>query len=149
VNLTAEAQARYEHLLKKLRQRDYRLTPQRVALVRLLAESEGHPSAAQLHDQLNTDYPTMSLATVYKTLNLLKDLDEVLELGFRDDDGRYDGRRPYPHPHLICLSCRKIVDPEIEPTERMAQQVAQSSGYKIVSHRLDFYGICPACQGGA
>jgi Fur family peroxide stress response transcriptional regulator len=138
VNLTAEAQARYEHLLKKLRQRDYRLTPQRVALVRLLAESEGHPSAAQLHDQLNADYPTMSLATVYKTLNLLKDLDEVLELGFRDDDGRYDGRRPYPHPHLICLSCRKIVDPEIELAEHMAQQVALSSGYRIVSHRLDF-----------
>ena len=89
--LTPEAQARYEHLLKKLRQRDYRLTPQRVALVRLLAESEGHPSAAQLHDQLKADYPTMSLATVYKTLNLLKDLGEVLELGFCNDDSRYDG----------------------------------------------------------
>jgi Fur family transcriptional regulator, peroxide stress response regulator len=146
---TTESQARCEHLLNKLRQCEYRLTPQRVALVRLLAESEGHPSAAQLHEQLKPEYPKMSLATVYKTLNLLKDLDEVLELGFWDDDGRYDGKRPYPHPHLICVRCRKIVDPEIELAEHMAQQVALSSGYKIVSQRLDFYGICPACQRGA
>jgi Fur family transcriptional regulator, peroxide stress response regulator len=149
VTQTTEAQARYEELLKKLRQRGYRLTPQRVVLVRLLAESEGHPSAAQFHDQLKADYPTMSLATVYKTLNLLKELDEVLELGFWDDDGRYDGKRPYPHPHLICVRCRKIIDPEIELAEHMAQQVALLSGYKIVSHRLDFYGVCPACQRGA
>ena len=145
---TGESQARYEELLKRLRQRDYRLTPQRISLVRLLAESEGHPSAAQLYDQLKAQHPTMSLATVYKTLNLLKDLDEVLELGFWDDDGRYDGKRPYPHPHLICVRCRKISDPEVEMAEELAQQVAQLSGYKVVSHRLDFYGLCPACQGG-
>jgi len=142
-----DSQARYEELLKKLRQRNYRLTPQRVALVRLLSASEGHPSAARLYDQLKAQYPTMSLATVYKTLNLLKDLDEVLELGFGDDDGRYDGKRPYPHPHLICIRCRAIVDPDVEMAEHLAQQVAERSGYKIVSHRLDFYGLCPACQG--
>jgi Fur family peroxide stress response transcriptional regulator len=145
---TSESQARYEELLKKLKQRDYRLTPQRVALIRLLAASEGHPSAAQLYDQLKADYPTMSLATVYKTVKLLKDLDEVLELGFWDDGGRYDGRRPYPHPHLVCIRCRTIIDPEIKLADDLAQQVAQVSGYKIVSHRLDFYGLCPACQGG-
>jgi Fur family transcriptional regulator, peroxide stress response regulator len=147
VTQITEAQARYEAQLEKLRQRDYRLTPQRVALIRLLAESQGHPSAAQLHDQLKAQYPTMSLATVYKTLNLLKDLDEVLELRFSNDDGRFDGKRPYPHPHLICVRCRKIIDPEIELAETLAQQVAALSGYKIVSHRLDFYGLCPACQG--
>lgn len=90
----------------------------------------------------------MSLATVYETLHLLKELDEVLELGFWDDDGRYDGRRPYPHPHLICVRCRKISDLEVEMAEDMAQQVAQRSGYQVVSHRLDFYGLCPDCQGG-
>jgi Fur family peroxide stress response transcriptional regulator len=142
-----ESQARYEELLKRLRQRGFRLTPQRVALVRLLAVSEGHPSAAQLYEQLKPQYPTMSLATVYKTLNLLKDLDEVLELGFWDDDGRYDGKRPYPHPHLICIRCRTIIDPKIALAEDMAQQVAQLSDYRIVSHRLDFYGVCPTCQG--
>jgi Fur family peroxide stress response transcriptional regulator len=145
---TTETQARYEHLLNKLRQRDYRVTPQRVALIRLLAASEGHPSAAQLYEQLKDEYPTMSLATVYKTLNLLKELDEVLELGFWDDDGRYDGKRPYPHPHLICVRCRRISDPDVAMADELAQLVAQQSGYQIVSHRLDFYGVCPECQRG-
>ena len=143
---TNESQARYEELLKKLRQSDHRLTPQRVALVRLLAESEGHPSAARLYGQLKEQYPTMSLATVYKTLNLLKELDEVLELGFWDDDGRYDGKRPYPHPHLICIRCRNIIDPDVNLADDLAQQVAQLTGYQVLSHRLDFYGLCPACQ---
>jgi len=77
---------------------------------------------------------------------LLKDLDEVLELGFSDDDNRYDGNKPYPHPHLICIRCRKIMDPEVSIAQDLVQQVAQQSGYQIVSQRLDFYGVCPDCQ---
>ena len=54
----------------------------------------------------------MSQATVYKTLALLKDLGQVLEIGLRDDN-HYDGNRPQPHPHLICIKCNKIVDAEL------------------------------------
>ena len=143
----SDAQTRYEELLTKLRARGHRLTPHRVALVRLLAASVGHPSAAQLYDALQAQFPTMSLATVYKTLNLLQEMDEVLELGFSDDDNRYDGHRPYPHPHLICIRCRKIVDPEVELAELLVEEVARDSGYQLVGHRLDFYGLCPECQG--
>lgn len=142
----SDAQARFEALKAKLQAREYRLTPQRIALLRLLSASEGHPSASQLYDQLKDQFPTTSPGTVYKTLNLLKDLDEVLELGFSGDDNRYDGNKPYPHPHLICIRCRKILDPEVSLDHSLIQQVAQSSGYQIVSHRLDFYGLCPDCQ---
>ena len=143
-----DSQTRFEKLMNKLREREYRLTPQRVALLRLLSMSEGHPSAAQLYDQLRDQFPTTSPGTIYKTLNLLKDLDEVLELGFSDDDNRYDGNKPYPHPHLICVRCRNIMDPEVSIAQDMVQQVAQQSGYQIISHRLDFYGICPDCRKG-
>jgi Fur family peroxide stress response transcriptional regulator len=120
-----------------------------VALFRLLAASQGHPSASQLYDQLRAQFPTMSPATVYKTLNLLKEMDEVLELGFSDDDNRYDGNKPYPHPHLVCIRCRKILDPRVSLlVKNLAQEVAQLTGYQIVSHRLDFYGLCPDCQDG-
>lgn len=141
-----DTQTRYEELVDKLRKLNYRLTPQRMALLRLLATSEGHPSASQLYDQLHVQFPTTSPGTIYKTLNLLKDLNEVLELGFSDDDNRYDGNRPYPHPHLICVRCRKIIDPDVELADRLVREVAGHSGYQIVSHRLDFYGICPDCQ---
>jgi len=141
-----DPQARFEELMSKLREREYRLTPQRVALLRLLATSDGHPSAAQLYDRLKDQFPTTSPGTVYKTLNLLKDLDEVLELGFSDDDNRYDGNKPYPHPHLICIRCRKIMDAEVSLAQNLVQEVARQSSYQIVGQRLDFYGLCPDCQ---
>jgi Fur family peroxide stress response transcriptional regulator len=143
-----DPKTRFEELVAKLREQKYRLTPQRIALLRLLAASEGHPSASQLYEQMKDQFPTTSLATVYKTLNVLKEIDEVLELGFSDDDNRYDGSRPYPHPHLICVRCRKIMDPEVSIAQDLVQQVAQQSGYQIVSHRVDFYGVCPDCREG-
>ena len=131
----------------RLRERHCRVTPQRVALLRLLASSEGHPSAAHLYDQIRAQFPTTSLATVYKTLSLLDDMGEVLELGFSHDDNRYDGHNPHPHPHLICIRCRKIVDAEASLTQNLAQEMASGSGFRVVGHRLDFYGLCPDCQG--
>jgi Fur family transcriptional regulator, peroxide stress response regulator len=143
-----DPQTRFEELVAKLREREHRLTPQRIALLRLLAASDGHPSASQLYEQMKDQFPTTSLATVYKTLNVLKEMDEVLELRFSGDDNHYDGNRPYPHPHLICVRCRKIMDPELTIAQELVQQVAQQSGYQIINHRLDFYGICPDCQEG-
>jgi len=141
-----DPQARFEAVVARFREQGYRLTPQRIALLRLLTASDGHPSASQLYDQLHAQFPTTSLGTIYKTLNLLKDMGEVLELGFSDDDNRYDGNKPYPHPHIICVRCRKIMDPEVSVAEGLVQQVAEQSGYQIVGHRLDFYGVCPDCR---
>ncbi len=139
-------QVRFEQLMGKLRQSEYRLTPQRVELIRLIAASDGHPSAARLYEQIKVQFPTMSLATVYKTLDLLKELGEVLEIGLRDDS-HYDGNKPYPHPHLICTKCQKIMDGELDTAvEAIVQEVEQNFGFQIQKHQLDFYGICPDCQ---
>ena len=139
-------QSRFEELTARFRESGYRLTPQRVALLRLLAESRGHPSAGQLYKQLSQQFPTTSPATVYKTLALLKEMGEVLELGFSDDDNRYDGNQPTPHPHLICVCCRAIIDPELSLVQDLEAEMARLSGYQIVGQRLDFYGVCPECQ---
>jgi Fur family peroxide stress response transcriptional regulator len=138
--------SRYEELVDKLRELEYRLTPQRLALLRLLAASDGHPSASQLYDQIREQFPTTSLATVYKTLNVLKNMDEVLELGFSNGDTRYDGNKPYAHPHVVCIRCQKILDADVSLAHHLTQEVAQLSGYQIVSHRLDFYVLCPDCK---
>ena len=143
-----DSQARFEELVTKLREREYRLTPQRIALLRLLIAGDDHPSASDLYEQIKDRFPTTSLATVYKTLNVLKEIDEVLELGFSHGDNRYDGNKPNPHPHLICINCGKILDAEVSLARDLVREVVQSSGYQIVSHRLDFYGLCPDCQQG-
>ncbi|MGD9123909.1 MAG: Fur family transcriptional regulator [Desulfarculaceae bacterium] len=135
-------------MLASLREAGHRVTPQRLVVLKILAESRNHPSVEQVYEQVRVDFPTTSLATIYKTMNLLKELGEVLELGFASWGSRYDGNRPYPHPHVVCTKCGAIVDPEFAPLDDMSREMARMSGYRITHHRLDFFGLCPRCQAG-
>jgi Fur family transcriptional regulator, peroxide stress response regulator len=139
---------RLEQMLSKLKERSFRLTPQRMAVLEILASSQGHPTVAQVYEEVRAKFPTTSLATVYKTVILLKELGEVLELGFPDGSNRYDGARPLAHPHIICTGCRQIMDPELSSIDHLSQEMTKKTGYKIQYHRMDFFGLCPACQKG-
>jgi Fur family peroxide stress response transcriptional regulator len=142
-----DPQARYEELIATLKERDYRLTPQRVELVRLIASSEGHPSANQLYLKIKGQFPTMSQATVYKTLALFKEMGQVQEIDLRDDS-HYDGNRPEPHPHLICMKCNKIVDGKLDLEHTAIKRLEDDSGFQIVRPQITFYGLCPECKPG-
>jgi Fur family peroxide stress response transcriptional regulator len=141
-----EPQKRVEEMLFKLKNREFRITPQRLAILRILAESDGHPSVDAIYQEVKAEFPTTSLATVYKTVSLLKELNEVLELGFPDGSNRYDGYNPVPHPHAICMKCKKIMDPELMNIDALSEEMSRKTGYKIFHHRLDFFGLCPECQ---
>jgi len=138
-------EARMEELVDRLRSQGHRMTPQRMAILEILLKSKEHPTAEQIFKSVKTNFPMTSLATVYKTVSMLKEMGEVLELGFHDECARYDGS-PCPHPHLVCIKCKKIVDLDIGDTDELSQQVARRTGYRIESHRFDFYGVCPQCQ---
>ncbi len=137
---------RFETIIKKLKENGNRLTPQRLAVARVLALSEGHPSAEKIYEQLRDDFPSMSLATVYRSVMLIKSLGEVLELGFPDGSNRYDGNKPWPHPHVVCLKCKQIIDPKLTSLKDMTQKIAAQTGFEILTHRLDFFGICRECR---
>ena len=137
---------RLENLIGAMKAKGLRITPQRLAIVKILAHSENHPSVETIYQQVKVDFPTTSLATIYKTVTLLKEMGEVLELGFADTASRYDGKRPYAHPHVICTGCGAIVDPEYEGMSQMAEQMARMSDFEITHHRLDFFGLCPECR---
>ena len=136
---------RFNQMIVALKERNFRLTPQRVELVRLIAASEGHPSASQLYTKIKLQFPTMSHATVYKTLSMLKEMDQVLEIDLRDDS-HYDGNRPQPHPHLICVNCNKIIDGEVSLDAESLMKLEQASGYKILRPQISLYGLCPDCN---
>jgi Fur family peroxide stress response transcriptional regulator len=140
-------QIRLEKMLAKLKARNFRLTPQRLSVLEILSKSEDHPSVAQIYDEVIKRFPTTSLATVYKTVLLLKEVNEVLELGFPDEGNRYDGAKPFPHPHVICTGCRRIMDPELATLEELNEEMQMKTGYRIIHHRMDFFGLCPECQG--
>lgn len=146
---------RYDHLLTRLRQDGFRLTPQRMAVLRVLADDTGHPTVEQVYDRVRTDYPTTSLATIYKTIDMLKGIGEVLELSVGESH-RYDGRDPRPHPHLICEVCGAITDlaldgPLGDPAvlSAAATAVGGAEGYQDVRPQLEFRGRCASCHAAS
>ncbi|MFP5259065.1 MAG: Fur family transcriptional regulator [Acidobacteriota bacterium] len=137
---------RLQAMTDRLRRGGYRVTPQRLAILKALLDSHDHPTAEAVHRRLLADLPDLSLATVYKTIAALKACGEILELQFSDRDNRYDAARPGPHPHLICQGCGAVVDPVLPNLEAMADALAEATGFSILSHRLDFFGLCPSCR---
>jgi len=142
----ADRNIRLDEITQKLKESGHRLTPQRMAVLKILASSFNHPSVEQVYDQVKVDFPMTSLGTVYKTVTLLKEMGEILELGFGEDSHRYDGARPYPHPHLICIKCNKIIDGDLSLDQESLRSLEQASGYKILRPQISLYGLCPDCK---
>ena len=143
---TVPAKQRLDQMLSKLKDHDFRITPQRLAVLKVLAASDGHPSVERIYESVRAQFPTTSLATIYKTVALLKQENEVIEISFPDGSNRYDGSKPYPHPHLICTRCKKIIDPDLSSLGNLAEEVTKETGFQIHTHRVDFFGLCRECQ---
>jgi Fur family peroxide stress response transcriptional regulator len=140
-----DPELRFTELIDALKEHNFRLTPQRVELVRMIAASEGHPNANQFYEKIKLKFPTMSHATVYKTLALLKEINQVLEIDLRQDS-HYDGNRPQPHPHLICVKCNKIIDGDAALDQESIRRLEETTGYNITHLQIALYGLCPDCK---
>lgn len=132
-------------VVDRLRESGHRLTPQRLAIFRALADSEEHPSAQMIYEELQETFPMISLATVYSTLELLKEMGEVVEVGFSDEGRRYEPN-PHPHVNLVCVACGKIQDFEAVALSPVERAVADGTGYEIQGSRVEYYGLCPDCR---
>ncbi len=119
-----------------------------MALLKIFVESNGHPTAEEIHRKLGESFPMTSLATVYKTLAVLKDLGEALELETGNGGKRYDVRKPESHPHLVCIGCEKILDLDVDTLDTLSEKVAKDTGFQVAGHKLIFHGLCPECQDG-
>ncbi|MFQ6117447.1 MAG: Fur family transcriptional regulator [Candidatus Bipolaricaulia bacterium] len=138
-----------ERLIARLREHGFKLTPQRQAIIELL-EERGHYSAEDIYKRLQQDYPMLSRATVYNTLEVLKELGEVAELKIKPNIVLYDPETE-PHYHFFCRRCGKVVDveplPECDPEELPARLTAGPlRGYKIEGMEVYIYGLCPRCR---
>jgi Fur family peroxide stress response transcriptional regulator len=141
-----QQEVRVHDLVAQLRGRGFRLTPQRLAVLQALVSDPSHPSVDSIYRELAPKYPMMSLATVYKTIEVLKEMGEVLELGFANRPSRYDANIPSPHAHMVCTECGRIEDVDVGDVTPIAASVAERTGYQAVRPRLDFYGRCPTCD---
>lgn len=136
---------RLSYLVNKLRQHGCRMTPQRLAILEAILENNSHPSVEQVYEKVRARFPMTGLATVYKTIALLKEVGEIRELSFGSGSNRYDALNPQPHPHLICTRCHKIIDPDIRLFEDLPRELTNKYGYSITHQRVDFFGLCPDC----
>ena len=131
--------------IEALRSKGYKATPQRIAICRIALNSREHPSAQQVYDEVKKIHPTVSLATVYKTMEVLRHLNLVQELNFPEGQARFDSYMN-PHINLICLKCGKITDLEDATATEITKKVAAATKFKPNSQRIDVYGICRKCS---
>jgi Fur family peroxide stress response transcriptional regulator len=130
-----------------LREKGVSVTPRRAKLLEVLLNSETHPTVGEIHDGVRRYFPSTSLATIYNTIELLKDTGQVLELEFSGASNRYDGRRPDSHAHVVCLRCERIDDMDsTDDRGESFEQVSIATGYNVMRRRVDYYGLCPSCQ---
>ena len=119
------------------------MTPQRSAILDYLKGNTAHPSAEDVYNAVSKNFPSISFATVYNTLEMLRRNGKVLELTIDPQKKRFDPNTE-PHHHLICINCKKIVDIhakyELEVTDTM------KSGFELTGNHIEFYGICPECS---
>ncbi|MFD2729471.1 ferric iron uptake transcriptional regulator [Enterococcus camelliae] len=140
--------------LKKTKQQlhdsGFKLTPQREATVLVLLENEKeHLSAEEIYFFVKKKSPEIGLATVYRTLEILTELNVVNKVSFNDGVARYDLRKEgakHFHHHLLCLECGNIEEIEEDLLGEVEEVVEQRYQFQVKDHRLTFHGICHQCQ---
>ena len=128
--------AKYRHLGLKL-------TPQRLAILRCLDGNDSHPSADDIYRSVLKQFPTMSFATVYNTLEALKSRGNVQELKIDHTKKRYDPDST-AHHHMICSNCKKIVD--VHKDFNLSLPDDMTEGFDVKGNSIEFYGICSKCK---
>lgn len=132
--------------VNKFQEQGYKITPQRRGIFEILVGNESHPRAEDIYEALKDKMPDVSLATVYNTLNTLKDLGMVNVLSIIEDNSiRYDPTTEV-HDHLFCLGCNRLFDVERDINE-MGFSQRQIPGFQLIERKqVTYYGYCPECQ---
>jgi len=123
-----------------------RKTAQRNLVFHIVSERCDHPTAQEIYEQARASLPAISLGTVYRNLQRLVDQGRLLESKNGQKPARYEARRRR-HYHIHCTVCGSLEDVSVPYQQSLDRKVARELRYKLDEHRLEFYGVCPKCQG--
>lgn len=129
--------------MQKYRSLGIKLTPQRIAILDFLADRKTHPSAEDIYKTVSKQFSTMSFATVYNTIEALRQKGSVKVLTIDPDKKRYEPNL-VPHNHLICIKCKNIVDIHAEFKLPLSKNAVK--GFELLGSHVEFYGICNKCK---
>lgn len=139
-----------ENLKLILKEKGYKLTPQRRSILDEIIKNEGsHLTTEEIYDLVKVNCPEIGLATVYRTVQLLEEMGVLYKLDLDDGCSRYelcDEDESHQHHHLICQNCGKVIEVEGDLLEELEQGIEKKYNFKIKNHSLKFYGICDNCS---
>jgi len=123
-----------------------RKTRQRDLILKTLKNTDTHPTADWIYEQVKKEMPNISLGTVYRNLGKLTELGEITELSFGSKYSRFDGN-PKNHYHFVCTECEKVIDVKGCPVDKQLEKCVElNNDVKVFFHRTEFYGVCADCK---
>lgn len=132
-------------IIKALRAKGYKATPQRIAISRYALSNHSHPTVQRIYSDVKKVHPTVSLATVYKTIQILKEAGLIQELNLPQDKKRFDSDME-PHINLICLACGNIMDLKGSTIREIISKASADENFSATGQRFDIYGFCKSCS---
>jgi len=135
-----------EDALDVLRGQGKRITAQRGLLLQIIRESHGHLDAGEIYLRARAKDPRISLSTVYRNLNLLKDLGVITELHLDEEHHHYELREEADHYHLICSNCDRVVEFDSSSMGALIEETGAENGFLIEHVHIDLVGLCQDCR---
>ena len=132
-------------LVASMRQRGYRMTPQREMILEAF-HGQGHLTADEIYQRVHAVSPSINLATVYRTLDLLKQLCIITAIDTGDGCVHYELVGAQPHHHLVCEGCGYTLELDCDVIEPIEQELRKRYGFQVNLNHLALFGLCPACQ---
>jgi len=124
----------------------YRLTEPRRAVAELIAEQDGHFSAADLVVAARRRRLGIGRATIFRALEILAQLGAVDRIDLPNGEHAYVACQPVHHHHVVCSRCGRVTDIADKGLLAVMREIARRTGYRVEEHRLELFGLCPACQ---
>ena len=131
-------------IIEALRKKGYRATSQRIAICRFALDNREYPTARRIYTAVKKLHPTVSLATVYNTLQVLRELHLVQELSFVKGEMRFDSNVA-PHVNVVCLRCGTVSDVDDRVAREVVARATSKARFTVTGQRFDIYGICDKC----
>lgn len=141
-----------EKFKQMLKEKGLKVTNQRLVVLEVLAEhKDRHMTAEDIYDLVRVDFPEIGIATVYRTVQLLLDMQIIDRIELNDGCVRYEighqfsGEARHYHHHLICQSCGEIISFDDDLLEDLEKHIEETLGFHVMDHELKLYGKCRKC----
>ncbi len=119
---------------------------QRELVLKALFDASSHLTPEEIYQKVKEENPSIGLATVYRTLSFLEKEKMISSISFGSEGKKYELNRGDHHDHMICVRCGKIIEFFDEELERLQEEIAKKSGFELLSHQMNLYGVCDECQ---